>query len=283
MSIKSILVPITGYEPKSDALTAGLGLARELGAFVDAIHVKPDPRDAIPFTVEGGGIAVIERVMALAEKEAEGRASQARRLFESACQDAKVASTGSHPGARFRTLVGRMADEIPIRARVVDLVLMVRVPQNEAVEWRLTVEATLLESGRPVLILPSALARWKDDAVAIAWNGSAEAARAASAALPFLARADRVLLLAGVKDRPVEPSLDELAEWLSHHGIAAEQRKVALRTWPVEKQLIEEAADAGADLLIMGGYGHSRMRETVFGGATRAALDEVKLPVLLAH
>lgn len=283
MSIKSILVPITGYETKNDALASGLGLARELGAFVDAIHVKPDPRDAVPFITEGGGSAVVERIVALAEKEAEGRANQAQRLFESACQNAKVVYAGSHAGARFRTLVGRAADEIPMRARVADLVLMVRVPKDGDIEWRLTIEATLLESARPVLILPSALKKWKEDVVAIAWNGSAEAARAASAALPFLARADRVLLLAGVKDRPVEPSLDDLAEWLGHHGIAAEQQKVALRAWPVGEQLIDEAAAGGADLVVMGGYGHSRMREIVFGGATRAVLDGAKLPVLLAH
>jgi nucleotide-binding universal stress UspA family protein len=283
MSIKSILAPITGYERDDTALVSGLGLARKLGAFVDALHVKPDPREAVPMVAEGAAGPVIARIMELAEKEADARALQAQRLFEGACAKAKVVFTGPQASARYGALVGRAADDVSVRARVHDLVLMGRVPEDSDIEWRLTLEATLMESGRPVLLLPADLAAWKGNTVAIAWNGSTEAARAASAAMPLLAQADRVLLLAGVKDEPVEPSLDSLAEWLGHHGIKGEQRRVALESWPVGERLVEEAAAAGADLVVMGGYGHSRMRETIFGGATRAVLNEAKLPVLLEH
>jgi len=283
MAIRSILVPLTGYEIENGALVAGLRLARRLGAFTDALHVKPDPREAVPFVTEGAPASVIVNLMELAEREAEARANQARRIFEGACAKANVIASGVNAGARYRTVVGRMEDEVPLRARVTDLVLMMRIAEEHEVQWRLALEAALMESGRPILLLPSVLDGWARKTVAIAWNGGVEAARAASAALPFLAQAERILLLAGIKDAPVEPSLDAVGEWLGHHGIDVEQRQLMLRDWPVEERLVDEAAEAGADLLVMGGYGHSRMRETIFGGATRAVLRESKLPVLMAH
>ena len=273
MAIKSILAPITGYESNDGALTTGLQLARRLGAFVEVLHVKPDPRDAIPMVTEGAGGPVIARIMELAEQEGEARAKAARKLFDSACQAAKVVVSGANAGVRFTTVVGRGPDEVAVRARVCDLTLMGRVPEESDIEWRLTLEAALMESGRPVLLLPAERREVVGKTVAIAWNGSAEAAHAATAALPFLAQAERVLIVSGQKGAPIEPPIDALAEWLGRHGIRAEQKNVVLKGWPVGEQLVDEAAAAGADLIVMGGYGHSRMRETIFGGATRGWLN----------
>lgn len=283
MAIKSILAPLTGYEKSDGALLAAFELARKLGAFVDVLHVKPDPREAIPLVAEGAAGPVIARIIELAEQEAKARAAKAQRLFESATKKAKVVVSGAAAGARFTTAVGRAPDEAATRARVRDLVVMGRIPEDNEIEWRLTLEAALMEGGRAVLLLPAEPARPIGRSVAIAWNGSMEAARAASGALPLLAHAERVLLLAGIKDVPIEPGVDALAEWLAHHGIKGERKRVTLKGWPVGEQLVDEAVAAGADLVVMGGYGHSRMRETIFGGATRAVLNAAKLPVLLAH
>ncbi len=283
MAIKSILIPLTGYEEGEVALVAALGLARRLGAYADVLHVKPDPREAVPLIAEGTSGPVIADIIEAAEKEAALRAETAERFFVSACKAAKVTTAGESAGARFRSLVGRAPDDVPLAARVRDLVVMIRVPEERDIDWRLTLEATLVEGGRPVLVLPADTRGPFGKAVALAWNGSVEAARAATAALPLLAQAERVLLLSGVKQAPVEPSLDALAEWLGHHGIKGEAKRVALKGWPVGSELVGEAAAAGADLLVMGAYGHSRMRETIFGGATRAVLNESRLPVLLEH
>jgi len=283
MTIKCILLPVSGYEPDETGFAAAFGLARALGAFVEGLHVKPDPREAVPIAAEGAAGSVIARMIDLAEKDAAGRAGHAQRLFETAAKKAGVALGGAKAQAKFSTVVGRAADEVTIRARVADLVILVRVAGDARIDWNVTVEATLMEGGRPVLILPAGLKAWSAATAALGWNGSAEAARAAAAALPILGQAKRVILLAGVKDVPVEPSLDQLADWLAHHGVKAETRKVALKGWPVEGQIDDEAQAAGAELLVMGAYGHSRMREMVFGGATRAVLDESKIPVLLMH
>ena len=282
MPIKSILVPLTGYEKGEGALVAVFALARRLGAYTDVLHVKPDPREAVPLIAEGTSGSVISQIIDLAEREANARATDAQRVFDAAVKKTNVVGAGAGAAAGFRSAIGRAPDEVSRAARVRDLVVMIRVPEDRDIDWRLTLEAALMEGGRPILLLPMEPGSF-GKAVAIAWNGSAEAARAASGALPFLAQAERVLLLEGVKETPIEPSLDDLAEWLGHHGIKAEPKHVRLKGWPVGAGLVDEAAAAGADLVVMGGYGHSRVRETIFGGATRGVLNAAKLPVLIAH
>ena len=283
MAVKSILAPISGHEENEAALASGLRFARRLGAFVDVLHVRADPRDTVAIVPDASVGAVAARIYELAKQEGKERARRARQLYEAACKKARVVTSGAKAAARFRTLVGRSADTVPVRSRVSDLILIGRVPAAAEPDWRLTLEAVLLESGRPILLLPAEMRERIGRSVAIAWNGSMEAARAASAALPVLAKAERVLLLAGEKDEAIEPPLTDLAEWLDRHRIVAEVTAVPLKRWPVGEQLVEEAAKAGADLLVMGAYGHSRMRETIFGGATRSVLNDSDLPVLLAH
>ena len=283
MSIKSILAPITGYEKSDGALITGLRQARRLGAFVDVLHVKPDPRGAIAMVTDGAAGPMVTRNMELVEQESEAPATAAQRMIEGACKAADIVASGANAGARFTTIVGRAPDEVAARARVCDLVLMGRVSDESGFDWRMTLEAALMESGRPILLLPAERHKASGKRVAIAWNGSIEAAHAATAALPFLSQAERVLILSSADKVPVEPPVEALAEWLGRHGIRAEQKYVALGSWPVGEQLVGEAAGVGADFVVMGGYGHSRMRETIFGGATRAVLNESRLPVLLAH
>jgi len=210
------------------------------------------------------------------------RAATAARLFKTAAHKAKIATAGAKAAAGLRTLTGLAPDAVSRAARVHDLVVVIRLPEENDIDWRLTLETTLMEGGRPLLLLPVEAVDF-GKAVAVAWNGSVEAARAASAALPFLAKAKRVLLLEGAQGKASKPGLAELAEWLSRHGIAGKAKRVKLKGWPVGGGLAEEAAAAWADLLVMGGYGHSRVRETIFGGATRAILAASKLPVLMSH
>jgi nucleotide-binding universal stress UspA family protein len=283
MSIKCILAPVVGYE-KSDAwLTVALKLARRLGASTTVLHVSPDPHDAIPLVTEGAGAVMMDRIIETAEADAKTRAKRAERLYDAALKEAGIAGGRAKTSARYVTTVGRAPSEVALRARTHDLVVFGRLSGAGDIEWRLAFEAALMAGGRPILLLPAKPRAIAGKSIAMAWNGSVEAAHAASAALPLLAHAKKVLLLAGARDEPIEPPLEEVAEWLHRHGVAAKPKQVPLETWPVGKHLIAEAAAAGADLLVMGGYGHSRLRETIFGGATRAVIEEASLPVLMAH
>ncbi|MHA1570718.1 MAG: universal stress protein, partial [Alphaproteobacteria bacterium] len=150
------------------------------------------------------------------------------------------------------------------------------------VEEIITLEAVLFESGRPVLVVPPGTGLGDYDNIAIAWDGSLEASRAMHGAMPLLAAAGKVVVLAvGEDDRDPAPT-EALTATLACHGIAATTRLIA-QDGAIGVALLSGAVEAGCGLMVMGGYGHSRLREMVLGGVTRDVLAASALPVLIAH
>ena len=150
----------------------------------------------------------------------------------------------------------------------------------------LFVEAALFDFGRPVLIVPyiqrTAL---KLDRAMVCWDGGRPAARATADALPFLARTKSVELVTvarGPGDRNEIPGAD-IAHHLARHGLKVELKELVANDIDVPNALLSHAADISADLIVMGGYGHSRLREFVLGGATRGILSSMTAPVLMSH
>jgi nucleotide-binding universal stress UspA family protein len=143
----------------------------------------------------------------------------------------------------------------------------------------------IFNSGRPLLLAPSGQASAIGTAPAIAWNGSSVAARAVRAALPFLQRVGKAVILftdTAEPGRAADPQ--RLAGYLEWHGITASIRQVTVGHRQVSDALTESAMEAGCDLLVMGGYGHSRVRELVLGGVTQDMLrKDTNLPILIAH
>lgn len=176
-----------------------------------------------------------------------------------------------------------MASELVAqRARLFDLVVLGRSDRVVDKPYTTVLEEVLLNGARPLLLAPQTMPASLGEYVAIAWNGSAEAARAIAGAMPFLLRA-RVVDVLTVAD-PKNVSGDGLVEALRWHGISAKARLVA----PVPgvgagKQALAAARDVGADLLVMGGYGKAPWRETLLGGATREVIGTSLLPILIAH
>jgi nucleotide-binding universal stress UspA family protein len=139
-----------------------------------------------------------------------------------------------------------------------------------------------MQSGRPVLLAPAEPPSGIGYVVAVAWNGSPEGVRALAAALPFLEKADAVSLITS-GDADAAGSLGAV-DYLAWHGVNAAQRSVAAGSGRhVGRILFEAARDAGADLLVMGAFGHGPWRQQLFGGATRSALATMPLPLLLMH
>lgn len=149
---------------------------------------------------------------------------------------------------------------------------------------RPVVEAVLFGSGRPLMLFPPAPFGGRMDHVAIAWDGSRAAARAAHDAAAFLEHASRVCLISVIDEKPIKYETGEyLIENLMKSGIMAEAVQVQARGELVGEVLQSKAFETRADLLVMGGFGHSRLREFVLGGATQAVLTSITLPVLLSH
>lgn len=146
------------------------------------------------------------------------------------------------------------------------------------------IEAVLFDTGRPLFLYPPGSFGGRIGHVAIAWDGSRSAARAIADAKPFLEQASKVSLISVVDEKPVDrESIDQLADNLTRSGLNVETYLIQSRGEPVGQVLQSKAFEAGADLLVMGGFGHSRLREFILGGATQAVLTNIIMPVLMSH
>jgi nucleotide-binding universal stress UspA family protein len=288
MSIRIILTPAFGGAADAGALAAGLGIARRFQAHLSALFVRIDPIDAIPILGEGVSPAVIDQLTEAAAAEMDRQRAAARATFEAACRTAAIPIAECAPGpqgpsAAWREETGRRDEVVPRRARVSDLVVFGCAQDDASPDRAAVLEATLFGAGRPLLLVPSEPPAAIGERVAIAWNDGAEAARAIAGALPFLDRAKAVSVLTAGTRRIAPEVGQDLVGYLQWRGIAAECEQVASTEGPVAEALLQAAAGIGADLLVMGGYGRTRLSELVLGGVTRYVLSHLTMPVLMAH
>lgn len=283
MAIRKILVPINGGTPARVALTTALLLARRLDAHIKALHVGIDPVDSIPLIGEGVSAAMLEELFDINKREAQARAADARQVFDSVVSEAGL-SVVSEPAAHgvslaFSQTIGHPDDIIASEGRLADLLVLPR-PRSDTEASEASLEAALFETGRPVLIAPQQTPSTIGDHVVIAWNASVEAARAVAFALPILRLAKQTTVMT-VADAQTEEELPkQLADYLAWHGIVATPRMI-LGAGSAEDALTQAARDT--DLLVMGAYTTSRLRELILGGVTRHMLDTATMPLLLAH
>jgi nucleotide-binding universal stress UspA family protein len=164
-----------------------------------------------------------------------------------------------------------------------DLIIMGCPTQSDGLpEDRL--ERILLQSGCPLLVIPSNRPLQSLSTVLVCWKETAEAARAVSAALPLLMAARMVKVVSVAENSlPAEDGLRELVAYLGWHGLAVESEVLARGNRPMQDVLLSAARDLRADFMVMGGYGHAHAREVFFGGCTQAMLQTAELPVLFMH
>ncbi|MGQ9371389.1 universal stress protein [Azospirillum sp. A39] len=288
VSLKSILVPLAGADTDPVALSMAMTVAKSFDAHVEALFVKLDPRDAVPMLGEGMSGAMVDEIMRAAEGEANTHLANARRAFDAAVQAAgidlrDVPAEPPAPSARWREVVGRAEEEVPREGRLADLLVFAHTALDKEGQALATVESALLGAARPLLLAAQAPTGPVGTSVALAWNGNTEAARAVAGAMPFLRKADTVHVLTAETAVTDAATGRRIAEYLAWHGINARLTIVKSGSEPVGQTLMNKATEIGADLFVMGGYGHSRMREMILGGVTRHVLNHAGLPVLMAH
>jgi nucleotide-binding universal stress UspA family protein len=183
----------------------------------------------------------------------------------------------------FRQTDGDFGDQLTEAARLSDIVIFGPVRQGDKVGLADAFVQVLVQTDRPVLLstetAPSVFAR----RVAIGWDGKTAASQAVSAALPYLALAEQVEILSVQRSPARGQSTDALNEYLCLHGIKCTERVVAPGSRSVGEVLLESATSGGADLLVVGGYGHSRLRESLIGGITRHVIMHARLAVFMVH
>ena len=284
-----ILVPAPGTQTHDAAFHTALAVARQSAGHLHFMHVRLDVQLLLISMSSGdyGGGAGIGDIIESLQRDVDARNDRAHHAVLSFCAREHVALSDSPlagaPSATFRVETGNEARLLAARARTADLTVLGRAADGEAVTLDL-LEAVLLDSGRPLLIAPTQPPEHLGRHIAIAWKDTPEAARAVAAAMPLLHAAESITVIAVQEEVGQDSSAAaRLGDALRWHNPATTLRVVPPAAADAADTLLASAAEAQADLLVMGGYSHSRLREVVFGGVTRRVLRAAGLPVLLAH
>jgi len=280
---KSIFVPLQGLSRDAEALNAAYRVASLYGAHLDCLHVRPDPRLLVASTTAGMetglgvGVFPAELWNALVEADQQ-RARAARVHFEKFCKNlgvSKVAADSKGVTASFHEVEGDAARDMTKNARYSDLVVLGHDSLASEVSWDAKGDV-IIGCGRPVLLAPTKTELFALSNVAIAWKDTAEAARAVTAAMPLLAKAGDIVVLAAregpAKVEDALRSAERVAAFLRRHSFPARAEHVPAENKGVPDAVIDRAIELKSDILVMGAYGHGRMREFVFGGFTRHVL-----------
>lgn len=284
-----ILVPAPGDETHDAVFRTALTVAQTAGGHLAFLHVQPDPQQLL-ITMTGvdfGGGSGFGELADVLQKDVDERRDRARQAVMSFCTHQHVPLSVSPVAdgvtAGFQMEIGEETQILAAYARAADLTVLGRRRDGEAVVMAV-LEAVLLDSGRPLLIAPAEPPAQIGRNIAIAWKDTTEAARAVASAMPLLPGAEVVSVMTVAEGGHADPkSADRLCRLLRWHNPVATVRTIPPGGKDPAEALLAAVAQTGADLLVMGGYSHSRVREVVFGGFTRRILRAANLPVLMAH
>ncbi|HXQ52022.1 MAG TPA: universal stress protein [Stellaceae bacterium] len=282
--MKTLLAVVGDGSAASVAETALLA-ARPFGGYIVGLNALTTEY-AVVFGGEMG-FSVSSEVDRTLEREGRERREQARAIFHAVMARNGVpldGTTGANGiAAEWREEAGRQNAVVGTLGRIFDLVVVER-PAKLASLAEATLEDALFEGGRPVLMTPQTPPKSMGENIVILWNNSTETARTVAFAMPYLERAKVVEVLSVEGSAVPGPSGDEMAAMLRRHGIPATARYIAQRGRMTPGEVfLAESRKAGADLLVKGAYTQSRLRQMIFGGATRHIIMEADVPVILAH
>lgn len=288
MDWASILAVTDGAAGSDAAMAAAIDLGRRYGARVDFLHVANDPRDLMPYVGEGMSGTALEQIMASVEASNSKRREAVEASYKRLCSGAGLPEVGPEDaieagkfGVCLNKVTGRQPEEIERRGRLADLIVMPHPSLIEGDESA-SMDAALFGTGRAVIFAPAEVKQGFGSKIAVAWDGSREGAAAVTAALPLLRKAEEVVVVTAREDEDVmEPSA--MARYLAGHGIEAKNWAYSPGSESIAVGLLDQADRAGADCLVMGAYGHSRLRERILGGATEGILESAKIAVLMKH
>jgi nucleotide-binding universal stress UspA family protein len=274
---KDVVVNISGRGPRDFAAEYATSIAATFGAHVAGISFLYEP--VIPDGTLGGiPVDLIE----LQREENSKVANAAVSRFEAGVKKAGISAETRILDATF----GGAATLFAQIARRFDLAVVGQAQREGGASDELMVEGALFESGRPLVVVPYIQKRGLTlERVLACWDGGRTAARAIGDAMPFLERAKAVDIVIVAEERKGGDEINgaNMGEHLARHGVTANVKRIAKGDLAIEDVLLSYAADSGADFMVMGGYGHSRLREFILGGVTRGILGSMTVPVMMSH
>jgi nucleotide-binding universal stress UspA family protein len=286
--IKTVLVPATGNQMDDAVFTSALAAARAFNAHLDFLHIRVDAAAMVAaMAADGSGAAMVSGLVERIDEEATRREDTARQLFQRFCERERLAIEDTpagqqSPTAQWLRQTGDEAYWVREYGRAADLLVIGHPADDQGVSID-TIEAALVGTGRPVLIVPATPLVSLPETIVIAWKAAPEAARAVTAAMPLLSKAKRVLIVTVAEEEGLSDEEGaRLMTSLTWHGLNAATRHLRPDRLGAADTLLAAAAEENA-LVVMGAYGHSRLREWIFGGFTERVLRGAAVPVLMMH
>src|SRR6201987_4798094 len=274
---KDVVVNLSGRGPRDFAADYATSIAATFGAHVAGISFLYEP--VIPDGTLGGiPVDLIE----LQREENSKVANEAVSRFEAGVKKAGISAETRILDATF----GGAATLFAQIARRFDLAVVGQAQREGGASDELLVEGALFESGRPLVGVPYIQKRGLTlERVLACWDGGRTAARAIGDAMPFLERAKAVNIVICPEERKGGDEINgaNMGAHLARHGVTANVKRIAKGDLAIEDVLLSYAADSGADFMVMGGYGHSRLREFILGGVTRGILASMTVPGMMSH
>lgn len=274
--IKDIVVNL-GLGAKDPAGDYAVALGEALEAHVAGVAFSYEP--VIPGAVMGG---IPPEFIEAQRTEADKKAKDAVARFEAATKRAGLSAESRIISAS----VSAAADQFARIGRRFDLVVVGQADPDQGVQDEVVDETALFESGRPVVFVPFIQkAGVKLDRVMVCWDGGRAATRAIADSMPLLQKAKQVeiVMVASKSAKGDEIAGADLGQHLARHGLKVDVKRITSPDIDVASTILSYAADSSADMIVMGGYGHSRLREFILGGATRGILESMTVPVLMSH
>jgi nucleotide-binding universal stress UspA family protein len=275
--IKDIIVNLSVTKNDSTVGNYAVSVAAALQAHLTGIAFIYDP--IVP--ISGAGYIPAD-VIESQRADNETAAEAAIKDFTTATDRAGISA---EPQMLTASLTGA-GDQFARMARRFDLAIVGQAQPEMSTMEQIIGETTLFESGRPMIMVPYIQkAPFKTDNVIICWDGSRTAARAVADAIPILGKSSRIEIVSVTNERGKEDEIEgaDIGQHLARHGLKVDVHRISKGNIDVADALLSHAADSAADLMVMGGYGHSRLREFVLGGVTRSIFQSMTLPVLLSH
>jgi nucleotide-binding universal stress UspA family protein len=274
--IKDLVVKLGGGEA-GFAADYAVSVAQAFGAHLGAVAFVYEP--VIPGALLGG---VPTDLIEVQREENSKAAKEAVARFESA-----TANSGLSTETRILDAsIAGAADLFARIARRYDLAVVGQALPDEGAAQELLIEGALFESGRPVIVVPYIQKQpLKLDRVLVCWDASKPATRAIADAVPLLQRAGKIdiVVVSGERGKAGDLAGRRMAAHLARHGVTVEIKRIPAGGSEVQNAIQAHVVDTGADFMVMGGYGHSRLREFILGGVTRTILKSMTVPVLMSH
>ena len=286
--IKTILVPATGNQTDDAVFTSALAAARAFNAHLDFLHIRVDAAAMVAaMATDGSGAAMVSGLVEQVDEEAARREDTAWQMFDRFCERERLAIEDTpagqqSPTAQWLRQTGDEAYWVREYGRAADLLVVGHPAEDQGVSID-TIEAALVGTGRPVLIVPATPLVSLPETIVIAWKAAPEAARAVTAAMPLLSKAKQILIVTVAEEQGLSDEEGaRLMTALGWHGLNASTRHLRPDRLGAADTLLAAAAEEGA-LVVMGAYGHSRFREWIFGGFTEHVLRGAAVPVVMMH